>query len=115
MNKEYNSNYKDIICCICPSIRKCHFEVDKDVKVLFYNKYKHLKNLDSIIEKRNNKYLIDTVLLNKTLMLNLGLQDKNIIDSNICSYCNSKYINSYRYDKENYKLSTAIISINNID
>ena len=30
MQKEYGSNSKDIICCICPSIRKCHFEVRKD-------------------------------------------------------------------------------------
>ncbi len=29
MRKEYGSNSKDIICCICPSIRKCHFEVEK--------------------------------------------------------------------------------------
>ena len=42
MQTTYNSNPKDIICCICPSIRKCHFEVGEDVKNLFYNKYKYL-------------------------------------------------------------------------
>ena len=38
MIDEFKCNPKDIICCICPSIRKCHFEVDKDVMELFYNK-----------------------------------------------------------------------------
>lgn len=115
MKETYDSNYKDIIVCICPSIRKCHFEVDADVKKLFYNKFNYLSNIDDIIEKKGNKYHIDTILLNKILLLNLGLKKENIIDSGICSVCYSKYINSYRQDKENYKLSTAIININEND
>jgi copper oxidase (laccase) domain-containing protein len=88
MQKNYILNPKDIICCICPSIRKCHFEVDEDVKDLFYNKYKFLPNINDIIEIRDNKYHIKTVLLNKTLLLNIGLREENIIDSNIYSVCN---------------------------
>ena len=111
MKEEYNSNPKDIICCICPSIRKCHFETGKDVRDLFYNKYKYLPNINELIEEKGNKHHIDTVSLNKTLLLNIGLKEENIIDSNICSVCNSNQINSYRIDKENYKLSTAIITL----
>lgn len=112
MQEIYNSNPEDIICCICPSIRKCHFEVDEDVKDLFYNKFNYLPNINDIIEKKANKYHIDTILLNKTLLLNIGLKEENIIDSNICSVCNQNQINSYRADKEQFKLSTAIISLN---
>ena len=35
MINEYHSDPKNIICCICPHIRKCHFEVEDDVKELF--------------------------------------------------------------------------------
>ena len=35
MKNDYGCNPADIICCICPSIRKCHFEVEKDVKDMF--------------------------------------------------------------------------------
>lgn len=111
MQEINHSNPSDIICCICPSIRKCHFEVDKEVKDLFYNKFKYLPNIDEIIERTGNKYHIDTILLNKTLLQNIGLKNENIIDSNICSVCHSNQINSYRIDKENYKLSTAIITL----
>ena len=31
MVNELGCKPENIICCICPSIRKCHFEVDKDV------------------------------------------------------------------------------------
>ena len=44
MKKEYSCNAEDIMCFICPSIRKCHFEVDQEVKDLFYNKFKKLYN-----------------------------------------------------------------------
>lgn len=48
MIKEFNCRPEDIICCICPSIRKCHFEVDKDVKEMFEKEFKEL-NLNEII------------------------------------------------------------------
>lgn len=111
MQDNYQTNTKDIICCICPSIRKCHFKVDKDVKELFYNKFKYLSNIDDIIEQKENKYHIDTILLNKTLLLNIGLKEENIVDSNICSVCHSNQINSFRIDKDKFRLSTAIISL----
>lgn len=100
------------MCCICPAIHKCCFEVDSDVRDMFYDRFNYLDNIDDIIEKVEGKYHIDTILLNTTLLLNLGLDGNNIIDSGICSVCNSKDINSYRCDKDNYKLSTAVIMLN---
>ena len=45
MIEKYQSDPKDIIVCICPSIRKCCFEVDEDVKDMFYNKFKDKKEI----------------------------------------------------------------------
>lgn len=111
MRKEYGSNSKDIICCICPSIRKCHFEVEKDVQTLFENEFKDLK-LDEIIERKSeNKWLIDTVKINEEILQKAGLKKENIIDCGICSVCNSDLIHSYRVEKEKYGLATAIIGL----
>lgn len=115
MQKEFNCNPEDIICCICPSIRKCHFEVDLDVKEMFEKEFHNLdnKHLEQIIEKKNNKekWNIDTVLINKIILEKRGLKKENIIDSEICSVCNSDLIHSYRVEKQGYGLSTAIISL----
>jgi len=102
MQKEYDCNPEDIICCIGPHIRKCHFEVDSDVKDLFYNKFKELKGIEEIIKynKENNKYYIDTVRINKQTLLNVGIKEENIIDSNICTVCNSDICHSFRAEKE---------------
>ena len=113
MVNEFNCNPEDIICCICPSIRKCHFEVDKDVKDMFENEYKDLdkEQLKEIIEEKipNQKWNIDTVLINKIILKKAGLKDENIIDSKICSVCNSNKIHSYRIEKQGYGLNLALI------
>lgn len=125
MITEFGCKPEDIICCICPSIRKCHFEVGQDVKEEFEKEFinilgfKYIENgkeriiaLKDIIEEKNNiKWNIDTVLINKILMQNIGLKPENIIDSGICSVCNCDLIHSYRVEKESYGLSTALIEL----
>lgn len=113
MVNEFNCKPEDIICCICPSIRKCHFEVDQDVKDLFLNKFKYLNIINEIIEykEEKNKWNIDTVLINRIILQNLGLKNENIIDCGICSVCNSELIHSFRVERENYKLETALIEL----
>ncbi len=111
MKKEYDCNPKDIIVCICPSIRKCHFEVDKDVYDIYYDKFKKLGNVEEFIEKKGEKWYIDTVKINKIILKNAGILEENIEDCNICSVCNKKYIHSYRAEGKKYGLSTAIIML----
>ncbi len=113
MKNEFDCNPEDIICCICPSIRKCHFEVDRDVKEMFENEYKDLKNdqLCDIMQEKipNEKWNIDTVLINKIILQKAGLRRENIIDSGICSVCNSDIIHSFRVEKQGYGLNAAFI------
>ena len=129
MIKEFDSNPQDIICCICPSIRKCHFEVDKDVKDMFEKEFYDLQNakfidieeenrekiiqLTDFIEEKieNTKWNIDSVLINKILLQKEGLKPENIIDSGICSVCHSDLIHSYRIEKKDYNTETAIIEL----
>lgn len=106
----YNTNPKDIICCICPCIHRCHFEVDEDVYLLFKNEFKDI-NIDDLISYKNRKWYIDSVGINKILLEKIGLTKDNIIDSNLCSVCNKNYINSYRIQGINTQEGTAVISL----
>ena len=113
MKKQYGCNPKDIICCICPSIRACHFKVHADVQELYYNEFKDLKEIEQLILPIDgeDRWTIDTVKINKIILKEEGLKEENIIDSNICSVCNSNLIHSFRVEKEKYGLSTAIIEL----
>ena len=113
MKEDYQCNPKDIICCICPSIRQCHFEVRKDVQEPYYIEFKDLENIDKIIIPKTgeDKWYIDTVEINKQILKRQGLIEENIIDSGICSVCNSDLIHSYRVEKKGFKIGTAIIEL----
>lgn len=112
MKKEYGCNPQDIICLISPSIRKCHFEVSEDVKDLYKKEFTDI-NINEAIEETipNQKWHIDTVLINQIILQGVGLQPHNIIDSKICSVCNKELIHSYRVEKEGYGVETAIIGL----
>ena len=112
----YRCDPKDIQCYICPSIRKCHFEVDEDVKVLCENIFPFIPNKEKYIQvgdikEGKQKYFIDTIYICKYLLMELGLREENIIDSGICSVCSSDKISSYRAEGKGYNLATAIISL----
>ena len=100
----YDCKAEDILCFICPSIRKCHFEVSSDVKELcegifeFTNKTEEFIELGEIVDGEQ-KYNIDTVLINKILLTELGIKEKNIIDCNLCSVCNKDKISKSRWCK----------------
>nr|MBP3680862.1 laccase domain-containing protein [Clostridia bacterium] len=116
MRVEYGCNPQDIICCICPSIRKCHFEVEDDVKDMCVENFGYTGRLDEIIENvgvkdGKNKWKIDTVLINRIILGDVGLKQENIFDCGICSVCNSDKVHSYRVEKSEYGLCTAVIML----
>ena len=117
MINDYNCKPQNIICCMCPSIRKCHFEVGIEVKEMFEKEFQDLKISESkeIMEKQldNEKWNIDTVQINKIMLKGIGLKEENIIDSGIGSVCNCDLVHSYRIEKQEYGLATAIISLKN--
>lgn len=115
MKSECNVKMENLICCMCPSIRQCHFEVRKDVRDMFAEKFKDMKKIDEIIKKKQNdeeeKWNIDTVELNRIMLQKQGLRSENIIDSKICTVCNSDILHSYRIEKAGFGLETAIITL----
>jgi len=116
MITNYNCKPENIYCFINPSIRKCHFEVDSDVKELceyifsFTNRTKDFI-IKGEVKDKTQKYYIDTVLINRILLENLGLKSENIIDCEICSVCNKDKISSYRVEGKKFSRAIALIGI----
>lgn len=117
MKKEFNSCINELLFFFGPAICQNCFEVQDDVKDLFYLKYNYLHNINDIIKKGRtiagiSKYNIDTILLNKTLLLDLNVPNDNMYFANICTCCNKDYIHSYRArTKEQFGLGVTIISL----
>lgn len=115
MKEEFKCNPKNIQAYICPSILKCCFEVDEDVKDLFVENFQDI-NINACIElgeikDNKQKYYIDTVLVNKMVMKNLGLLEENIISSNICTKCHNNLMHSYRSEGASSGRNLALICL----
>lgn len=113
--EKYNCKAENILCFIGPSIREDHFLVNEDVKNIFENKfkqfiykYKIIKNTDRYNEK-GKQYSIDTILVNKIILKNIGILEKNIYDCGLCTMCNKDKFHSRRIEGKNYETNTGIM------
>lgn len=116
MINNYGCKPEDILIFINPSIRKCHFEVEEDVKCLCEEIFSFTNKTEEFISTGEikagiQKYNIDTIEINKILFKELGIKEENIIDCEICSVCNKEKVHSYRAEGKDFKLATAIISL----
>ncbi|HOQ15952.1 MAG: peptidoglycan editing factor PgeF [Epulopiscium sp.] len=94
---EFNSNPKDILAAIGPSIGKCCFEVDFSVADAFQKAFKNTHKIIFPIE--NEKFMIDLWEANKEALTEGGLPLSNITVTDLCTKCHHDIFFSYRADK----------------
>lgn len=92
MQKVFNSNPKNIMAGIAPSIGKCCYEVD-------WNVAQHFEKVKNAYEEKNRKYMLDLPHINKKQLLKAGLKEENIEMSNICTACHVEQYFSYRKEQ----------------
>ncbi|QXM07466.1 peptidoglycan editing factor PgeF [Crassaminicella indica] len=97
MVEEFKTNPQDCLAAIGPSIGKCCYEVDEGVIDEFN---KNFTNLDKFVFfKGNSKYMLDLWQANKITLEEIGVLERNITISNMCTMCNQEVLFSYRGDK----------------
>ena len=105
MVESFLSKPENILVAIGPSIGVCHFEVGDEVADVFRDNFG-----DTVLEK-HEKYHVN---MQKAISLQLkacGIPEKNIINSRICTYCNSDLLFSHRKTKGRRGVMAAIMEI----
>lgn len=95
--QNFGSRPENIICLMGPAIQECCFEVRDDVLPMFNNM--NLPNVQSFIRKSSHKtdaYKIDLFGINRQILLSLGILEKNIAMSDLCTKCNPNLFYSHR-------------------
>ncbi len=96
MVREFNSNVKDLIAVVGPSICMNCYEVGEDVADQFKSTFSN-EVLKEVLEyKKNGKYQLDLWNVNKYILLESGLLQEHIEITDICTCCNNKYLFSHR-------------------
>ena len=112
---QMDCNPKNILCFIGPHIRKDHFLVNDDVKDIFENTFPDICKKYNVIEATNlfnekgRQYKIDTTLINKLMLEEKGILEKNIFDCNLCTVCNKDMFHSRRAEGIDYEVNTGIM------
>lgn len=91
MREEYGSKPEDIICAIGPSIQEDHFEVGDDVAEIFINEFGE----DTAV-KYGKRYHVNMQRAIMRQLLEEGVQNDNIENSGVCTYCCSDEFFSHR-------------------
>lgn len=110
MTKEYNCNVKDMLVGIAPSIKKCCFQVGEEVVKQFNDTldfaYKYICE-----DEEKDKYKIDLQGIIIESLKKIGISNKNIENSNICTVCNSDMFFSHRVMGDKRGSLAGIISL----
>lgn len=86
MQERFNISAVDLYADFGPAIRNCCYEVGREFGDVF---------AFGII-KRENRYYLDLVAINKKQLLDSGVKEANIFDSKICTSCRNSEFFSYR-------------------
>jgi YfiH family protein len=89
MEKQWKSDPKDIKVAFGPSIHPCCNEVGKEFYEYFPGK----------VILRDGRDYLDLPQIARRQLTDLGVQDENILDCGICTYCDENYF-SYRREGE---------------
>ena len=103
----YNTNPKDLVCIIGPSIGPCCYEVSKDLVEKFNMNFTNSTEKFYTIEE--DKYKLDLWKVNEHILRECGVKDENIINLNLCTSCNSDKFHSYRkHNKTQERIGTIL-------
>jgi len=96
---EKNGKPENIIAILGPGIKKCCYEIKNDLLSLFDEKY---------ITNSNNKFYLDLYKLNIDNLINSGVLQQNIYETDFCTSCNVNLCFSYRKEGETGRMASVI-------
>jgi hypothetical protein len=110
MIESYNSNPKDIIVGIGPSIGPCCYEIGCDVYNKFNINFTNVKKLIKSIGK--DRWRLNLWEANSQILKEKGIPSRNISISGICTSCHNDLFFSYRKEKGVTGRMAAVIQLN---
>jgi len=88
MGQQFNAKAKDLYLGFGAAIRGCCYDVGEEFIDYF----------SGDLIKRDNRYYLDLAKINRKQVLDAGVREGNIFDSNICTSCKSESFFSYRQE-----------------
>ncbi len=88
MEKEFSCSLKDLLIAVGPSIGSCCYEIDERV---FQQEWEPFS-----VSREKGKWMVDLAQINIAQMEKEGIEEEQISQINLCTYCHSDLFFSYR-------------------
>ncbi|WP_313132192.1 peptidoglycan editing factor PgeF [Anaerocolumna sp.] len=111
MREHFGTNSKDVVAVIGPSICMDCYEVSEDVAEAFKDEFNSTQLKDMLLDKGNHKYQLDLWEANKHILLDAGMEEKNIHISGVCTSCNKDTLFSHRATQGKRGILAAFLMI----
>ena len=102
MKELFNTNPKDLIVCVSPSIGKCCFSSeDENFKEIFTKIWPFEDEYITKNKENPKRFHIDLSYVIAKDLINIGVKEENIHFAGICTCCNHKDFYSFRHKTQN--------------
>lgn len=109
MHAQFGTLPQNVLVGIGPSICRDCYEVDTPVITKLKERYDFWKEV--VVPMGKEKYLFDLQQTNKQILVEAGVDEKNIIVSGLCTRCSEQIFYSYRREGECTGALAALIQL----
>lgn len=95
MQREFQTDPKDVLCAIGPSICQGCYEISEDVALEFEKEFLSRAS-EILVEKGHGKYQLDLWRANEIVLLEAGVKQEHLSVTNLCTCCNARLLFSHR-------------------
>lgn len=103
--REYQSDISNLQVFIGPGIGKCHFQIKDEVLAKFNDKY------PQFVEQRLDGYYADLKGIANFILLSHQISQSQIEISADCTFCQDRFLSSYRREGGKCQLMGAVIGM----
>ena len=104
MQKNFGTDPIDVKAHFGPAAGRCCYEVGEG----FYKNVSR-RHVGEVVVSKNGRFFFDNYKLNKLQLIDVGVLERNLINSyNLCTICNNSY-HSYRRDRDKSKRQATVV------
>lgn len=112
MKQEFDTNPKDVLCAVGPSICQNCYEVSEDVAAAFADEFLGYED-EILTSKGNGKYLLNLWKANEIVLTEAGIQKNHLAVTNLCTCCNPGLLFSHRASRGKRGNLAAVMALKN--
>lgn len=109
MQESYNTNPKDLLCVIGPSIGPCCYEVSDELVDKFNTNF--TTSGEKFYTIKDGNKMLDLWKINEYSIKSSGVPSENIINLGLCTSCQNDKFHSYRLDNKTSKRIGMLLQI----